>query len=252
MTRKWKPPRYLPITKSLNFKVNPDIPQTFYEEFVEDDPRTKGITIHMNATDRFQLYYAARVLTLPVIPITYVDIGTYEGGSALLIYNALVRSSRQFCGWTMDPRLHPNLDVAKTMFGDKVIYLQSSSGRAANIIELKLKENKLYSKPDKLDFVFVDGRHDRKFPYEDAMTYFSLLRAGGLMLFHDYFPPFVLDGPHDPLWDHYTVYDACTELEKQLPIRILDIPFLSSSWKDPIGYGIPKVYSAIRAWRKII
>ena len=244
---KYCPPTYLPVTKKL--PINPDVPQTLFNEFVEDDPRTVGITVHMNAGDRFQLYHAVRVLTLPVIPMTYVDIGTLEGGSALLIYNALKRSNRPFRGWTVDPNAHPNLSPAQVMFEDKVTYLQATSQEAAKLIKYELKKNKL---DDELDFVFVDGRHDWPYPLKDVFDFFPLLRYGGIMMFHDYFPPFVFDVPHEPVWKSYCVYDVCTFLEKFLPIKVLNIPLLSSSWKDPVGYGIPKVYTTMRAWRKII
>lgn len=223
------------------FETNPNLSQELLDEFVEDDPTYQGIKVLLSAGDRFRLWYVARrMLPIQPIPEVFVDIGTWEGGSALLMYSAMKRAYSDFIGYTIDPKPQELIfHQTHLRMNDRVICIRKNSHEAAVRLQVEHKE---------LDLVFVDGNHSYDCVKQDILDYYPMLRQGGVMLFHDWAPH--NDNLGVPVSAGVRI--ACKEvLEETYHCKPLEIPLLSETWKKPPGYGIKDIPSLIRGYRKL-
>lgn len=95
----------------------------------------------------------------------YVEIGTNEGGSALI---GLIASDPEVEIHTIDP-----VNIYKLRFTRIKFYNDSS-----------LNVAKTWDKP--INLLFIDGAHHGDAPYNDFKAWEKFVVKGGYILFHDY------------------------------------------------------------------
>jgi len=223
------------------FETNPELPQQLLNAFMEDDPTHQGVKVLMAVQDRFRLWYVVcKMLNALPTPKVFVDIGTWEGGSALLMYSAMKRTfGDNFRGYTIDPapQFVP-FDRVYSRIQDRVAHVSMPSHEAAKRVR---------GEQEGLDLVFVDGGHSYECVKQDILDYYPMLRKGGVIVFHDWVLPSVkLNKPVSS-----GVYSACTEImENTHYCEPMDIPLLSESWQKPPGYNIVDVPTLLRGYRK--
>jgi glycosyltransferase involved in cell wall biosynthesis len=235
------------------FPVSPAIPSTIVAEFLEDDPVPQGIITQMSANERFQLYYTVRSLKIDRARLfRFVEIGSYGGGSLLLICRALQRSGVSYQGVSVEPGGTPQFKRVLEMLGDKVIHLPMFSHQTAERLAL------LFTDTQKPGFILVDGDHSYQGVRQDILDFYPMLAAGGTMLFHDYLPP--LDARNrEFIYAHHAntepgIRQACHEvLESGYGLQPVELPLLYPN--DPTQTQaqlpiIPGVFSTIRAYVK--
>lgn len=225
------------------FETNPELPQWLLDEFVQDDPTYQGVKVLLSAGDRFRLWYVARkMLRLLPVPKVFVDIGTWQGGSALLMYYAMGRTFEgSFKGYTFDPTPQgPVFYQVYPRMNDRVLHIGKHSHDAAAWLQNERGVKHL-------DLVFVDGGHSYNCVKQDILDYYPMLRQGGIILFHDWVPH--NDNLGKPVSAGVRI--ACKEvLEDTYHCKPLEIPLLSETWEKPPGMGIPDIPSIIRGYRK--
>lgn len=225
------------------FKTNPDLSQSLLDEFVQDDPTHHGVKVLLAAGDRFRLWYVARKMLHPLpIPKIFVDIGSWQGGSALLMYYAMKRTfGNNFLGYTIDPKPQgPMFYRFYRRMNDRVTHTGRFSHEAAAWLQGERKV-------EHLDLVFVDGGHSYDCVKQDILDYYPMLRWNGIILFHDWVPH------NENLGKPVSagIRQACDALmEKEYHCKPLEIPLLSETWKKPPSYGIKDIPSLIRGYRK--
>lgn len=236
------------------FPINPDLELGLVAEFAEDDPVAYGIQSQMSSNERFQLYYALRIL-LPetASPLRFVEIGSFAGSSLFLTGKALKRIVPQLQGFAIEPGGHPQFyEVLKHLQGDVTHLPRFSHQAVAQLQQLFEQDGKLAT------FIFVDGDHTYEGVRQDIIDYFPLLAPGGIMMFHDYLPPLNDENREAILFHHAGnepgIRQACQEfMENTYGCEVIDIPLLYPT--DPTQSQaylpiIPGVFSTIRAYRK--
>lgn len=113
-----------------------------------------------------------------------VEVGTDRGtfadlllGTAKLVYKLYCVDPYRSYAEMSYPRL-PDLLIAThrlSVYGDRPQFLQMSSKRAAEFLSNV-----------ELDFVYIDGAHDRQSVAEDLDLWWPRLREGGLFSGHDF------------------------------------------------------------------
>ncbi|MBE9039447.1 class I SAM-dependent methyltransferase [Oscillatoriales cyanobacterium LEGE 11467] len=240
-----KPDRY-PVNSILNLEL--------VKNFTEDDSTNYGIQSQMSINERFQLYYALREL-LPRLPspFRFVEIGSWAGGSLLLICKALKRMTPSVQGISIDPGGLPQLHQVLQYLQNDVRHLRMFSHQA--VPHLKQFFDRDGNLPT---FMFIDGDHTYEGVRRDIIDYFPLLAPGGLMVFHDYLPPLDLQNRESILFHHAGnepgIRQACQEvMEATYGCEVVNIPLLYPT--DPASTDaslpiIPGVSSTLRVYRK--
>ena len=240
-----KPDRH-PVNSILNLEL--------VQNFTEDDSTNYGIQSQMSINERFQLYYALREL-LPRLPspFRFVEIGSWAGGSLLLICKALKRMTPSVQGISIDPGGLPQLYQVLQYLQNDVRHLRMFSHQA--VPHLKQFFDRDGNLPT---FMFIDGDHTYEGVRRDIIDYFPLLAPGGLMIFHDYLPPLDLENRESILFHHAGnepgIRQACQEvMEATYGCEVVNIPLLYPT--DPASTDaslpiIPGVSSTLRVYRK--
>jgi len=123
---------------------------------------------------------AERLLLFALIfglrPTRYLEIGTFQGGSALIVAAAMDASGTQGKMVCVDPEPQIAPDNWKRI-EHRAILLQGSSpgilAQAARVVG------------GAFDFVLIDGDHTAAGVMRDAQGILSFLARGGYLLFHD-------------------------------------------------------------------
>jgi hypothetical protein len=125
------------------------------------------------------------------VPMNVLEIGSWEGRSALFFLNYLVKS-RITCVDTFaggeehqhDPKYSALLPVLEQRFDRNVEKFQS------RVDKIKAASHKalaiLGTDRRRFDLVYVDGSHRASDVYSDAVLSWALLNRGGLVIFDDY------------------------------------------------------------------
>jgi len=122
----------------------------------------------MNFTQDFITQHLPQWDKLPVCP-TILDIGTFEGSSAVWFYDNLCPDYLV----TVDPKPKP---IAEENFG----------GRDIQQVRLSSHEY-LRDTVRTFDLIYIDGSHRGEDVLEDAILSYRVLEPRGFLIFDDYF-----------------------------------------------------------------
>lgn len=135
----------------------------------------------MVRSERLLLY----TLVFTLRPRLYLEIGTFRGGSALIVsaaMDALGHPGRMFC-LDPEPRIAPE---HWELLQHRVTLLE---GRSPQIIP-----DAFHQAGAPFDLVMIDGDHSRAGVLTDARGVLPYVAPGGVLLFHDGFNPEVAAG----------------------------------------------------------
>jgi len=107
-----------------------------------------------------------------------LEIGTYEGGSACLMLEALPKLKRLVTVDIVDRG--PGLPPETAPYRDRMRFVQ---GDSHTLTTRDAVVRALGGKP--LDFAFIDGHHAYESVTSDFFLYAPLVRSGGLVALHD-------------------------------------------------------------------
>lgn len=127
----------------------------------------------------------------------FLEIGSYEGRSAVWIIENMMQSGDQFLcvdTWeggeehahidmnAVEKRFDSNIQKAKRKFGNPDIQKvkETSTWALAHQLRWVKHEDQLF------DFIYIDGSHRAPDVLSDAVMAWKLLRMGGVMVFDDY------------------------------------------------------------------
>jgi predicted O-methyltransferase YrrM len=136
----------------------------------------------------------------PTLPKVIIEIGSFEGASAVWMLENLMRhrESRLYCLDTFAGGIeHSSKEVEglEQRFNHNI----GVSGKGAQVEVLKGRSVeglvKLLTRGTMADFIYIDGSHMAADVMADAVLSWELLRPGGLMVFDDYLWPVFQDQP---------------------------------------------------------
>ncbi len=141
---------------------------------------------YMAANIRAWINFFKRVGWRTDEPKTVIEVGSYEGSSAVWILNNLLRAEggKLYCidawaqpdeGETRFRRFQAN--IAETGRADAVETLRAWSHEA--LVQL-------LSRGVQADFIYIDGAHDALNVLRNAVMSFEMLKPGGVMILDDY------------------------------------------------------------------
>jgi len=191
----------------------------------------------INPGDRKALFYLIKNLA----PSSVLEIGTHIGAStthiaAALSSNILSNITSQASLTSVDlsdvnnpikkPWLnygvkHSPIEMINSMnLGNMVSFIKNSS------LEF------LSECTQQFDLIFLDGNHSAKTVYQEVPAALNLLKNGGIILLHDYFPKL------KPLWSNGTVIPGpylATERLKAEGANLIVIPLGKLPWKTKLN-----------------
>lgn len=133
-------------------------------------------------------------------PRTLVEIGSYEGASAVWMLEQLAQhpDTRLYCLDTFEGSIEHDA-AEKDRLRQRFDYNINTSGKAAQVEVLAGRSDdglvQLLSRGIRADFVYVDGSHQAADVLADAILGWKLLKPGGLMIFDDYIWPVYQNQP---------------------------------------------------------
>lgn len=111
-----------------------------------------------------------------------LEIGSYQGMSTCwLLDNILTHDSAKIV--CVDPFWPP--------YGQRFIDNIYATGTPSKVVRIANNSQDALSvlKPASYDFIYIDGDHDDNIVLQDAVSSWSLVKVGGLMIFDDYEQP---------------------------------------------------------------
>jgi len=149
-----------------------------------DEDEIEGV----NPGDRCALYY----LIMALKPENVLEVGTHIGASTLHIARALKRLNQNGGMTSVDivDVNHPEQGAWKKLglaqppreFARQLECLDRIDFQTGASLELMRTTRQRY------DLVFLDGDHSAPAVYQEVSAALSLLRTGGVILLHDYYP----------------------------------------------------------------
>lgn len=240
--------------KKKTYPLNPTISKPILREFLGDDPATRGVESQMCINERFQVYALMRsAFSQSVEPVRFIEIGSHAGASLYLTYLALKRLGRGVEGYAIEPQGQPQFYEILKIISSEVKHFRMFSHEGSLQLKAHFEPRAILA-----DFILVDGDHSYEGVRQDILDYYSLLKTGGIMLFHDFLPELNNENKAAIFFHHAGkepgIRRACVELmEDKFKAEVLDLPLLYPT--DPTQTQshlpvIPGVYSTIRAYRK--
>lgn len=127
---------------------------------------------HLTPAERLMLF----ALVCALRPASYLEIGTLQGGSALIVDAALKASDNPALMVLVDPQ--PRISAAHwSVLSDRATLVQGFSPLALP------DAHDCATQP--FDLVFIDGDHSVLGVYRDAKGVMSFMSNGAYLLFHD-------------------------------------------------------------------
>ena len=128
-------------------------------------------------------------------PLKMLEIGSYEGRSAIFFLNYLRQSSLTCVDPWDSSVLEP--DLVKLMPEILIEYPQAEARFDRNLAEFSGRLTKIKARSsdalaelgvsaERFDLIYVDGEHRRAAAYRDCVLSWALLKPGGLLLIDDY------------------------------------------------------------------
>lgn len=235
---------------------NPTLPKSAIECFQKDEQKLGPLVSQMSLNERFQLHHLLSTPSLQDTDIVrFVEIGSYSGHSLLLSYLALKRRFQRVQGFAIEPHGTAQFYNSIQRYPGDIIHLRMYSDQAVSLLRQRFERDNIFP-----SFIFVDGNHRYEHVRRDIINYLPLLAPGGLIVFHDYLPPFSAQNREAILIQHAGkepgVRQACTELiETTGQYQVLDLPLLypndltQTQAQLPL---IPGVQSTLRAYKKCL
>ncbi len=118
----------------------------------------------------------------------YLEIGSFEGGSAVYISNRF-KNSKIFCvdNWIKTEDGYKNLD-----FNDVEKNFDYNVKNYTNICKIKKSSNDFFlENTQNFDVIYVDGYHKANQVYQDCVNSWKKLNVNGILICDDY------------IWSHY-------------------------------------------------
>jgi predicted O-methyltransferase YrrM len=205
----------------------------------------------VNPGDRRALYY----LILALNPQNVLEVGTHIGASTLYIARALKRLNQNGRMTSVDivDVNHPERSAWKQLglpksprdFARQSECLDHIDFHTGACLDLMRTTRQRY------DFVFLDGDHRARAVYQEVSAALSLLKTGGVILLHDYYPG------GKPLYrDNATIggpFHAIERIRKENPI-IGVLPLGDLPWPTKQGENVTSLALIARppesAWAK--
>lgn len=126
----------------------------------------------LDACERLLLYTLVRTIS----PEVAVEIGTFQGGSAMILHAALESAGRGRL-WCIDPR--PQLKIDWSKIADRATMIVEPSPSAFQTVSAQI--------PAPIDFVFIDGNHSYENVFNDTHEVVKHLAGQAWLLYHDAF-----------------------------------------------------------------
>lgn len=147
--------------------------------------KTKKITSDFFSQNSFLFYYSLRTLKKP---FSYLEIGSYEGASAIFTYKKF-NPKEIYCVdiWkkTSDGYQEKNFNIIEKNF-DKNIKSIKSIKKIKKTSDSFFKKNR-----KKFDAIYIDGYHHASQVFKDCVNAWKFLNINGVLICDDY------------IWDHY-------------------------------------------------
>jgi predicted O-methyltransferase YrrM len=135
----------------------------------------------MTRTERLMLF----TLIVGLRPLRYLEIGTYRGGSALIVCGAMDEVRSEGVMVCVDPE--PQIAAEDwERIHHRAILVKGHSPSALRLAVERAGGN--------FDFVLIDGDHSEEGVLRDAAGVIPFVTDGGYLLFHDSFNPDVAQG----------------------------------------------------------
>jgi predicted O-methyltransferase YrrM len=118
----------------------------------------------------------------------YLEIGSFEGGSAIYV-SSRFKCSKVFCidNWKKTEDGYSELD-----FNDVEKNFDHNIKNYENIIKIKnSSDNFFLNNNEKFDVIYVDGYHKSNQVFKDCINSWKILNLNGILICDDY------------IWDHY-------------------------------------------------
>lgn len=132
--------------------------------------------------DSYYLFYYARR-----IPDngTYLEIGSYLGGSLVCIYEATKISGVSIKIIAIEPFLWRLVNKENAVTTESQFYKNTKS-IPLKLIKSKSDEAKNQIDDNSIDLLFIDGNHSYKQIKKDIENYWPKIKSNGILLGHDY------------------------------------------------------------------
>ena len=170
--------------KILNLFVKKKI--KFYKKNFKDLISNKKISSEFFSANAYN--FLVHLSSLPS-NFRYLEIGSFEGGSAIFIANKF-KNSEIYCvdNWIKTEDGYSNLD-----FNDVEKNFDYNVKNYKNIYKIKNSSDKFFKNNFlSYDAIYVDGYHRADQVYKDCLNSWKHLKTNGIMICDDY------------IWDHYT------------------------------------------------
>jgi hypothetical protein len=109
-------------------------------------------------------------------PVHVLEIGSYEGRSAVFLLNFLPLS-RIVCVDIFSDDYEVRFDKNIAPFGDRV---EKIKGRSVPALDRLRKDGRMF------DLIYVDGSHERQDVFSDTVLAWPLLKARGILIWDDW------------------------------------------------------------------
>ncbi len=137
--------------------------------------------------DDIELHGLVRgIRTLDRAPECIVEIGSYCGGSTVVIGRAAARRNPGVKLYAIEPF---TFHEARYQYDYETLFDRNVSewGLTANVVKVKKTSEKAALDWDRgIDFLYIDGDHSYEAVVRDINNFVRFVRAGGLFAFHDY------------------------------------------------------------------
>ena len=137
--------------------------------------------------DNIELHGLVRAIrTLDRAPECVVEIGSYCGGSTVVIGRAAARRNPAVKLYAIEPFA---FHEARYQYDFEALFDRNVGewGVAANVVKVrKTSEKAALDWDGEIDFLYIDGDHRYEAVARDIRNFVPFVRAGGLFAFHDY------------------------------------------------------------------
>ena len=139
------------------------------------------------AMDNIEIHGLVRAIgMLDRAPERIVEIGSYCGGSTVVIATAARRRNRAVRLFAVDPF---QSDGSRYLSGYETLFDRNVAEWGVGDTITKVRTTSLEASvgwKDPIDFLFVDGDHEYEAVVTDIRAFLPFVRDGGIVAFHDY------------------------------------------------------------------